>query len=89
MRKADNKSRNFAFVGFKTEAEAAAARKFFNNTFLDTSKMVIDFAKPQGDPELPRAWSKFTKGSSAYAALHGKEEAAKGKADRKAAAEAE
>jgi multiple RNA-binding domain-containing protein 1 len=45
MRKND-KSRNFAFVGYKTEAEAAAAKKFFDGTFFDTSKMVIEFARP-------------------------------------------
>ena len=65
MKKGD-KSRLFGFVGFKSEAEAEAAKKYFHNTFLDTSRMVVDFAKPQGDPELPRAWSKHSKGSSAY-----------------------
>jgi multiple RNA-binding domain-containing protein 1 len=45
MKKAD-KSRLFGFVGYKTEVEAAAARKFFNNSFIDTSKIVVDFAKP-------------------------------------------
>jgi len=65
MKKGD-KSRLFCFIGYKTEAEAAAAKKFFHNTFIDTSRIVVDFAKPQGDPELPRAWSKFSKGSSAY-----------------------
>jgi len=72
MKKGD-KSRLFGFIGFKTEAEAITARKFFNGTFIDTSRMVVDFAKPQGDPNLPRAWSKFSKGSSAYNALHAKE----------------
>jgi multiple RNA-binding domain-containing protein 1 len=86
MRKND-KSRNFAFVGYKTEAEAAAARKHFNGTFFDTSKMAIEFARPQGDPNLPRAWSKFSKGSSAYAALNRPVEG--GKAAKKAAEERE
>jgi multiple RNA-binding domain-containing protein 1 len=45
MKKGD-KSRLFGFIGFKTEAEAIAARKFFNGTFIDTSRMVVDFAKP-------------------------------------------
>lgn len=35
---------------------------------------MVDFAKPQGDPNLPRAWSKHSKGSSAYSAIHGKEQ---------------
>lgn len=76
MRKG-GKSRLFGFVGFKTEEEAARAKKFFTGTFIDTSKVVVDFAKPQGDPELPRAWSKHSKGSSAYMALHGKDEKSK------------
>lgn len=35
---------------------------------------MVDYAKPQGDPNLPRAWSKHSKGSSAYSAIHGKEQ---------------
>lgn len=75
MKKGD-KSRLFCFIGYKTEAEASVAKKFFHNTFLDTSRIAVDFAKPQGDPELPRAWSKFSKGSSAYQALNGKDQKA-------------
>lgn len=86
MRKGD-KSRLFCFIGYKTEAEAATAKKFFHNTFIDTSRIVVDFAKPQGDPELPRAWSKFSKGSSAYQALHGKDDGSK--KSRQAISEAE
>ena len=39
------KSRLFGFVGYKSVEEAAIAKKFFNNTFIDTSKVVVDFAK--------------------------------------------
>jgi multiple RNA-binding domain-containing protein 1 len=45
MRKG-TKSRLFGFVGFKTEKEAQEAKKFFNNSYIDTSKVVVDFAKP-------------------------------------------
>lgn len=38
MRKG-NKSRLFGFVGFKSEKEAIDARKYFNSTYLDTSKI--------------------------------------------------
>lgn len=71
--KKHEKSRLFCFIGYKTEQEAVAAKKFFHNSFIDTSRIMVDFAKPQGDPDLPRAWSKHSKGSSAYAALHGKD----------------
>lgn len=49
MRKG-NKSRLFAFVGFKSEEEAANAKKFFNNSFIDTSRVQVDYALPQNDP---------------------------------------
>ena len=45
MKKGD-KSRLFCFIGYKTEGDAAAAKKFFHNTFIDTSRIVVDFAKP-------------------------------------------
>jgi multiple RNA-binding domain-containing protein 1 len=44
MRKG-SKSRKFGFVGFRTESEAIDAKKFFNNTFMDTSKLQIEYAK--------------------------------------------
>ena len=48
--------------------------KHFNQTYIDTSKVDLDFAKAQGDESLPRAWSKHTIGSSAYQLTHKKEE---------------
>lgn len=45
MRKG-TKSRLFGFVGFKTADEALTAKKYFNNTFIDTSKIQVDYAKP-------------------------------------------
>jgi multiple RNA-binding domain-containing protein 1 len=44
MRKG-TKSRLFGFVGFKSEAEAATAKKYFSNTFIDTSRITVDYAK--------------------------------------------
>ena len=41
----NDKSRKFAFVGFKTEEQAKTARDYFNKTFLHTSKIEVDFAK--------------------------------------------
>lgn len=65
MRKG-NKSRQFGFVGFKSESEAIEAKKFFHNTFIDTSKIQVEYAKPQNDPTIPRPWSKYSEGSSAF-----------------------
>jgi multiple RNA-binding domain-containing protein 1 len=78
MRKG-HKSRKFGFIGFKTDAEASDARKFFNNTYIDTSKMQVEFAKPQDDLTIERPWSKYSLGSSAYQLKHGKEPAKQGK----------
>ncbi|KAI8801233.1 hypothetical protein BJ742DRAFT_716186 [Cladochytrium replicatum] len=63
---ADKKFRRFAFVGFRTAKEAKSAQKFFEGTYIDTSKISVEFAKAVGDPTLPRAWSKHTKGTTAY-----------------------
>jgi len=76
MRKGQ-KSRLFGFVGFKTEEEATKARKFFDKTFIDTSRIAVEFALAQNDPKLSRPWSKYSKGSSAYLLKHGKEAKAK------------
>ena len=62
----NSRSRLFGFVGFKTEEQATAALKYFNNTFLHTSKIEVDLAKGQGDDSLPRPWSKHSMGSSAF-----------------------
>ena len=44
--KKHEKSRLFCFIGYKTEQEAAVAKKFFHNSFIDTSRIMVDFAKP-------------------------------------------
>ena len=62
----NNRSRRFGFVGFKTEEQARAALNYFNTTYLHTSKLDIDFAKTQDDDTLPRPWSKYSQGSSAF-----------------------
>jgi RNA recognition motif-containing protein len=42
----DGRSRLFGFIGFRTEKEAKAAMNFFNNTFIDTSKISVEMARP-------------------------------------------
>uniref|UniRef100_A0A2K5J7Z3 Probable RNA-binding protein 19 n=2 Tax=Colobus angolensis palliatus TaxID=336983 RepID=A0A2K5J7Z3_COLAP len=54
----DGKFRKFGFIGFKSEEEAQKALKHFNKSFIDTSRITVEFCKSFGDPAKPRAWSK-------------------------------
>ena len=54
MHKEDGRSRNFCFVGFKTEQSAKDAIKYFNQTYLKTMKISVEKAKLQGDPSLKK-----------------------------------
>lgn len=38
----DGKSRQFGFVGFRTEKESEEALKFFNNSFMDTCRITCE-----------------------------------------------
>ncbi|XP_076364328.1 putative RNA-binding protein 19 [Tachypleus tridentatus] len=62
----DGVFRQFAFIGFKTEKEALAAKNYFHNTFIDTSKIKVDICADLGDTNKPRPWSKYSQGSSAF-----------------------
>ncbi|KAJ1485636.1 hypothetical protein T484DRAFT_1792655 [Baffinella frigidus] len=44
----DGRSRCFGFIGFRTEKDAKRALRHFSNTFIDTSKISIEFARPMG-----------------------------------------
>ena len=39
------KSRQFGFVGFKNEQHAKKALALFTSTYIDTSKIEVDYAK--------------------------------------------
>ncbi|XP_008845690.1 probable RNA-binding protein 19 isoform X1 [Nannospalax galili] len=54
----DGKFRKFGFIGFKSEEEAQTALSHFNRSFIDTSRITVEFCKSFGDPTKPRAWSK-------------------------------
>ncbi|XP_077895209.1 putative RNA-binding protein 19 isoform X3 [Ictidomys tridecemlineatus] len=54
----DGKFRKFGFIGFKSEEEAQAALNHFNKSFIDMSRITVEFCKSFGDPTKPRAWSK-------------------------------
>lgn len=62
--------RRFAFVGFKDEAQAAAAKEYFNNSYLDTSRLQVEICAALGGTDKPRSWSKYSADSSAYLRLH-------------------
>ncbi|XP_074310808.1 multiple RNA-binding domain-containing protein 1-like [Silene latifolia] len=61
IRTATGKSRQFAFIGYRTDEEAQGAIKYFDKSFLDTSKISCDVARDDGDPNIPRTWSRHTK----------------------------
>ncbi|KAF8926504.1 hypothetical protein BGZ58_011124, partial [Dissophora ornata] len=82
MKSSFGNSRRFGFIGYKTDKEAKAALAHFNNTFIDTSKIIVEKAKEIGDDSLPRAWSQHSIGTSAHARKMGVER------QRKEAAEA-
>ena len=44
LRTADGSSRRIGFIGFRTAEEADAAAAYFNNTFIDTSRVTVERA---------------------------------------------
>ena len=71
MKTKDGVFRKFAFVGFQNDDESHKAMGFFNKTFIDSSKIVVEIALPFGDGNLARPWSKYSVGSSANDAKKG------------------
>ncbi|XP_015958849.1 uncharacterized protein LOC107482784 [Arachis duranensis] len=60
MRTKDGKSRQFAFVGFRSEHEAQEAIQYFNRSYLDTCRITCEVARKRGDADLPRPWSRHS-----------------------------
>ncbi|XP_054449904.1 probable RNA-binding protein 19 [Pteronotus mesoamericanus] len=60
----DGKFRKFGFIGFKSEEEAQKALNHFNKSFINTSRITVEFCKSFGDPTKPRAWSKHAQKAS-------------------------
>ncbi|ESO92623.1 hypothetical protein LOTGIDRAFT_190610 [Lottia gigantea] len=58
--------RRFAFIGYKSEEEAKNAQKYLDKTFINTDQMEVNIATTVNDGEKPRAWSKYSKDSSAF-----------------------
>ncbi|KAI5109104.1 putative RNA-binding protein 19, partial [Silurus meridionalis] len=57
----DGKFRKFGFVGFKCEEDASKALKHFNKSFVDTSRVTVEFCTDFGDPNKARPWSKYSR----------------------------
>ncbi|XP_061352863.1 multiple RNA-binding domain-containing protein 1-like [Gastrolobium bilobum] len=60
MRTKDGKSRQFAFIGFRTKHEAQEAIEYFNRSYLDTSRITCEVARKLGDANLPQPWSRYS-----------------------------
>ena len=73
----NGRPRHFGFVGYHSEQEAEAAVKHFNKTFVNSVRIEVEFAKKYGDPSIPRPWSRYAKGSSAYGKQLQKEQSQK------------
>ncbi|KAH8101233.1 hypothetical protein BXZ70DRAFT_935079 [Cristinia sonorae] len=52
--KPDGTSRRFGFVGFKTDEEAEKARKWFDKTFIDTTRISVTVVDGSKDAPAPR-----------------------------------
>ncbi|KAI7807500.1 probable RNA-binding protein 19 [Triplophysa rosa] len=57
----DGKFRKFGFVGFKTEEDGQKALKHFNKSYVDTSRVTVEFCTDFGDPNKARPWSKHSR----------------------------
>lgn len=55
--------RRFGYIGFKTEEEASQAVEYFNNTYIDTCRIIVEFSFVG---QVERPWSKYSEGSSAH-----------------------
>ncbi|KAI5807657.1 hypothetical protein DFH27DRAFT_547203 [Peziza echinospora] len=65
-------NRRIAYIGYKSPEDAEKAVRYFNKTFIRMSKIMVEIARPIADAELPRPWSAYTPGSSAYDRKHTK-----------------
>lgn len=74
MRTRQGVSRLFGFVGFASAGDAEAAQRYYNRSFMDASKLEVEFAQRVGSEEGRRnAWSKYTDGTSRNKELARKE----------------
>lgn len=60
MKTKEGKSRKFGFVGFKDEEMAKKAKDYFDRSFIDTSRVVVEYAIPVGQGALGKPKSKHS-----------------------------
>jgi multiple RNA-binding domain-containing protein 1 len=85
IRTPDGRSRQFAFGGFRSERDADAARKRLDGTYVDSCQVKVEAARPVHGDGIPRAWSKYTPGSSLYAAKMAEEAVKKERVEKRKA----
>lgn len=56
-------SRNFAFIGFRTDLQAQEAIRYFHNTFIGLSRIQVELARKLGDSHLLEEKAKHGKTS--------------------------
>ena len=88
---ADGLSRCLGFIGYKTCEQAVKARKYFNQTFVDTSRIECEFALSRRKKNAmmmnretrggARPWSKYSDGSSKKKEIEMREKKERGKAE--------
>lgn len=66
----NGKFRQFAFVGYSDEDSAQQAVKFYDSTFIGTSKIKVEVCAVLGDESKPKSWSKYAKDSEVYKKKH-------------------
>ena len=52
MKTATGASRGFGFIGFRSHQQALESVNYFNNTFINSSKITVELAKKVGDTDL-------------------------------------
>lgn len=76
----DGASRRFGFVGFRSDETAEAAVKYFDTTFINSTKISVAVAMTFSDPNVPQS----SRDRKRAAAVRAREEADENRAAKKA-----
>lgn len=55
LKNRNGESRKFAFIGYKLESDSLDAVKYFDGSYIDTSKLEVGIAKSFADPNVPQS----------------------------------